>query len=417
MGQAVEEILGDRISAGAITVKYGHGLPLKKIKVFEAGHPVPDQATLEGTAAILNLLKGLNEDDLVLALITGGGSALLELPAGSLTLEDLQATTQALLASGADITEMNAVRRHLSQVKGGRLAQAAHPARLVTLAVSDVIGDPPESISSGPTAPDPSTFADAWRVIEKYSLQDKLPQAVIKHLREGAEGKIPDTPKKDDFVQEEEVRHSCLTEDSNSDRQECLSSTYKVKRNDRQECLSSTNKLKLRASYHIIGSNRIMLEAARQEAEKLGYQTEVLTDRLSGEAREQGRQLARLIKEKQVSGKPVCLLAGGEPTVTIRGEGKGGRNQELALAAAIELAGSHDCLLLSAGSDGTDGPTDAAGALADGTTIHRAEALSLNAQDYLDRNDSYPFFQALGDLVITGPTRTNVMDIIIMLSI
>lgn len=375
MAQAAEEILGDWISGGAITVKYGYGLPLQAIKVYEAGHPIPDQATLDGTEAILNLVKDLGEDDLVLALISGGGSALLELPAPPLTLDDLKAVNQALLDCGADITEMNAVRKHLSLVKGGRLAQAIWPARLVTLAVSDVIGDPPEAISSGPTAPDPTTFADAWKVVEKYHIYDRLPMNAIQRLKDGLESRIPDNPKPGDPLFE-------------------------------------------RAVYHIIGSNRIMLDAAKSAAESLGYQAEVLTDHLSGEARDQGQRLAALLKERQAQspGPPMCLLAGGEPTVTIRGKGKGGRNQELALAGALELAGSNGCLLLSAGSDGTDGPTDAAGALAEGTTISRAESMNLNAWDYLNRNDSYPFFQPLGDLVVTGPTRTNVMDIVILLS-
>jgi len=373
MAQAAEEILGDRITAGAITVKYGHGLPLKTIRVIEAGHPVIDQAGLDGTAEILDLLRDLREDDLVLALITGGGSALLELPAEGITLKDLQATTKALLACGAEIAEINALRKHLSRVKGGQLLRAASPARVVSLVVSDVIGDPPEAISSGPTAPDPTTFAQVRGIIEKYHLRDQLPASVIAHLDRGVRGEIPDTPQPGDPLFD-------------------------------------------RSALRIIGSNRILLEAAREAAQELGYGTLILTDRLRGEARDRGRQLAALLKQvRAASDHPVCLLAGGEPTVTFTSAGKGGRNQELALAAALELDGAAGCLLLSAGSDGTDGPTDAAGAWADGSTAARARDHGFDPRGHLDRHDAYPLFAAVDGLIVTGPTRTNVMDLVVML--
>ncbi|MCX6641541.1 MAG: glycerate kinase [bacterium] len=375
MAKAAEDVLGNRLTSGAITVKYGHGLPLEKIEVIEAGHPVLDEQGLKGTSRILQLLGGVTERDLVLVLITGGGSALLENPVAGVTLGDLQNTTRSLLACGAEIAEINSVRKHLSCVKGGQLLRAAASAQVVTLILSDVIGDPPEAISSGPTSPDPTTFSGCWSILEKYHLLQSLPQSVLKHLAAGLRGEIPDTPKPGDPIFD-------------------------------------------RSHLRIIGNNRLMLEAAAQSAKNRGYRTFILTNAMCSEARKLGMELAVLLKFIKIahpSTRPRCLIAGGETTVTLRGSGKGGRNQELALAAALELDGMDGCLLLSAGSDGGDGPTDAAGALVDGTTVLRGTEKDMPAAEYLGRNDSYTYFAALGDLIKTGPTLTNVMDLVVML--
>ncbi len=376
MAQAAEEILGDRLTAGAITVKYGHALPLKNIQVFEAGHPLPDRATVRGTRYLLNCLRNMQPQDLVLVLISGGGSSLLEFPAPGITLQNLQRTTSALLACGAEIGEINVLRKHLSLAKGGQLLRFAAPAQVVTLAISDVLGDPPEAISSGPTVPDTSTFGEAWQIIQKYDLEKFLPQSVLRHIIRGQKGAIPDTPKPGEPIFEH-------------------------------------------AYFRIMGNNHLLLQAAAATAKKLGYRCFILTKCLRGEAREQGRRLAALMKNlsssQRIAADKICLLAGGETTVTLKGQGRGGRCQELALSAARELAGAPHCLLMAVGTDGTDGPTEAAGARADGLTIEKALGKGMNAMDYLDRNDSNTFFHTLGDLVITGPTRTNVMDLVIML--
>jgi glycerate 2-kinase len=376
MAAAVEEILGDRIAAGAINTKYDHRLPLVRIATTECAHPVPDQAGVEGTQKILSLLDELDEATLVLCLFSGGGSALLPAPAAGLTLADKQATTQLLLACGAAIDEINAVRKHLSAVKGGRLARRAYPAQVVTLLLSDVIGDPLDTIASGPTYPDATTFAHCLELVDRYGLRQRLPAAVRRHLEAGGRGEIPDTPKPGD------------------------------------PCFA-------RAAAHVIGNNALALQAARERAGALGYHALVLSSRIQGEAREVAAVYAGIAQEIWASGQPVprpaCLIAGGETTVTLRGSGKGGRNQELALAAALRLDGQPQITLLSGGTDGTDGPTDAAGAIADGRTLERARQLGLAAADHLARNDAYPFFRALADLVVTGPTGTNVMDLQLVL--
>lgn len=376
MAKSVEAILGGHLSGGIVMVNYGAGLPLEKIDLIEAGHPLPDQAGLEGTGRILEILSKLGQNDVAIILITGGGSSLLEMPVPGITLEDLQSATHELLKCGANIAEINSIRKHLSLVKGGQLLKAAAPAKVFSLAVSDVIGDDPASIASGPTVPDDTTFDDAWRVISKYRLDQKLPLSVVRYIQLGRIGENPETPKPGDP----------LFEDS---------------------------------GYEIIGNNRIMLEAAKGSAEALGYDVIILTDRLQGEAADKGRMLAALIKGLKAargpSNRPLCLLAGGETTVAVESEGKGGRNQELALAASIELADVDGCLLLSAGSDGRDGPTDAAGAVVDGTTVSRALQKDMNAEVCLKHHDSYAFFATLGDHVKTGPTRTNVMDLVVML--
>ncbi|GAB6063226.1 glycerate kinase type-2 family protein [Deferrisoma palaeochoriense] len=376
MAAAVETVLGDRIAGGVVCVKDGHGLPLGRIEVLEASHPVPDARGVEAGRRILELVRGAGPDDLVVAVLSGGGSALLSLPAPGVTLEDVQEVTRLLLASGATIGELNAVRKHLSQVKGGRLGAAAHPARVVNLVLSDVIGDRLDVIASGPFSPDPTTFSEARQVLVRRGVWDRVPEAVRRHIEAGCRGEVEDTPKPGDP--------------------------------------------RLAGIVHVVvGSNRKSLEAAAARARALGYNPLILTSRLEGEAREVGRALVAVAQEARERGDPVappaCLLAGGETTVTLRGSGKGGRNQEMALAMALALEGWEGIAALSGGTDGTDGPTDAAGGLVDGTTAARARASGLEPAEFLDRNDSYALLRQVGDLLVTGPTRTNVMDVQVLL--
>jgi glycerate 2-kinase len=376
MARALEDILGDCLTEGWITVKYGHGFPLNKVRVMEAGHPIPDQAGLQATRFLLDRLKGCTEKDLILCAFSGGGSALSPAPRAPLKLEEKQKTTQLLLNCGATIFELNAIRKHLSRCKGGQLARIAFPATLVSLYLSDVVGDPLDVIASGPTVADPSTFSDCIRIVDRYGLFEKLPPAVLKLLQDGAQGLIEDTPKAEDFV-------------------------FKAAQN------------------LVVGSNRAALLAAARKAEQLGYNTLVLSSFVEGEAREIARTFTAIGKEIVMSGHPIqppaCILAGGESTVTIRGNGKGGRNQELALAAAQAMDGWSQMALLSAGTDGTDGPTDAAGAFVDGHTCIDALRMGNDPEKYLLENNAYHFFNQLDDLFITGPTRTNVMDVICLL--
>ncbi len=376
MAKALEQVLGERLTDGWITVKYDHGLALNKVRVMEAGHPVPDQAGLEATRFILERLKGCTEQDLVVCAFSGGGSALSPAPRPPIELSEKQETTRLLLECGATIFELNALRKHMSLSKGGQLAKIVYPATVVSLFLSDVVGDPLDVIASGPTVPDPSTFADCIRIVERYGLSRKLPASVLKLLRDGANGLVEESPKEGDVVFE------------------------------------AVQNL-------VVGSNREALLAAAKKAEDLGYAAVVLSSFFQGEAREIAQAFTAIGKEIVSSGHPVaapaCILAGGETTVTIRGEGKGGRNQEFALAAALSLEGWPKIDALSAGTDGTDGPTDAAGAFADSDTCPNARRKGLNPPDYLSRNDSYNFFKAIGDLFITGPTRTNVMDMLCMI--
>lgn len=372
MALALEGLLGGRIADGLVVVKYGHGLPLKRMRVVEAAHPVPDEAGLRGARQLMELVAGAGEEDLIIFLISGGGSALLPAPAEGVTLEDKQRTTQALLASGAPIGEVNAVRKHISKVKGGRLAQLAAPATLISLILSDVVGDSLEAIASGPTVADPSAYADCLSIIRRYSLREKIPPAVLDLLARGARGELDETPKPG-------------------------SSAFRTVRN------------------FIVGSNRTALAAAKKQADALGYDTKILSDAVEGESRSVAAAHAALAKEIQKNiapiHRPTCVLAGGETSVTVQGDGLGGRNQEYALAAALEIDGLDGVVALSAGTDGTDGPTDAAGAIVDGATIARGKAKGLAAVEFLQRNDSYHFLQVSGDLFRTGPTLTNVMDL------
>ncbi len=376
MARALEQLLGDRLAEGWITVKYGHGLPLEKVRVMEAAHPVPDRAGIEATRFILDRLQGCTEKDLVLCAFSGGGSALSPAPRPPVEFAEKQQTTRLLLECGATIHELNALRKHLSVVKGGQFAKRAWPATVVSLILSDVVGDCLDVISSGPTVPDPTTFSDCIRIIEKYELGQKLPASVMKLLRDGAQGLVEETPKPGDAVFE-------------------------------------------KVQNVIVGSNRAALAASARKAEQLGYRPLILSSFIQGEAGEVAQVFAAVGKEIVESGHPIsapaCILAGGETTVTVRGAGKGGRNQELALAAAIALEGWPKIALLSAGTDGSDGPTDAAGAFADGQTCENARRKGLNPFDHLFRNDSYSFFKETGGLLVTGPTRTNVMDVICMI--
>ncbi len=376
MARALEDLLGDHIADGVIVVKEGHGLPLEHIRIHEASHPVPDERGIRGAEEILSLVKGAGERDLVLCLISGGGSALLVAPADGVTLEDKQAVTRLLLACGADIHEINTIRKHLSRAKGGGLARFVYPATVVSLILSDVIGDDLNVIASGPAVPDTSTFDDTRRVLEKYDIWDRVPASVQSRIQQGLVGDIEETPKVGDAVFQK-----CYTE--------------------------------------LVGTNIQALKAAGQQAEQLGYQTLILSSTVEGEAREVVKVLTAIGKEVRDSGNPLsapaCILCGGETTVTIQGDGKGGRNQEFALAAALILDGIENIVVLAGGTDGNDGPTDAAGAMADGRTLARAQAKGLDPLDYLRRNDSYHFFQTLEDLVITGPTLTNVMDVYMIL--
>ena len=376
MARAIEDLLGDRISGGIVIVKYGHGLPLDKIRVIEAGHPIPDKAGLDGASQIMDYVRTAGAADMVIFLISGGGSALFPCPADGLTLAEKQQTTQNLLDSGATIQEVNAVRKHISKSKGGRFAKLVAPAQLVSLILSDVVGDPLEAIASGPTVADSTTYSDCLEIIRRYNLSGRIPHAVSQLLQRGAKGEIDETPKPGDSVFE-------------------------------------------KVQNIIVANNRLALEAAQRQAEALGYHAMILSGCIEGESRLVASSHAALVQKiAQTNGplrRPACVISGGETTVTIRGDGLGGRNQEFALAAAIEINGIDGVVVLSAGTDGTDGPTDAAGAIVDSSTIQRGQSKGLDAAEFLARNDSYHFLQATGDLFITGPTFTNVMDLQVML--
>jgi hydroxypyruvate reductase len=331
---------------------------------------------MAGAQAVLDSVQGLAPEDLVLVLISGGGSALTPAPVEGISLTEKQALTKALLACGADIREINTLRKHVSRFKGGRLARAAQPARVLTLILSDIVGDPLDAIASGPAVPDPTTYSDALGILDRYRIRGQIPGAIRAHLEAGARGDRPETPKPGE-------------------------------------------PLFARVHTVIVGSNIQALEAARAEASALGFGSMILSSFIEGETREIARMHAALAREVRATGNPVrppaCLISGGETTVTLRGSGKGGRNQEFVLAVALDIAGLPGTVILSAGTDGTDGPTDAAGAIADGETWARAVSMRLNPRAALDTNDAYPFFEQLGDLIITGPTQTNVMDVRLVL--
>ncbi|MGB8981821.1 MAG: glycerate kinase [Anaerolineales bacterium] len=361
------------LSGGLAVTKFAPDLRRESFAVIEGGHPIPDARSLEAGERVLEFVSSLKEEDTLVCLISGGGSALVTAP--YVPLEDLQALTSLLLSSGAPIDEINTLRRQLDRVKGGGLARATK-ARIVSLILSDVIGNPLEAIASGPTVPDPTTREDALQILEKYI---KLTTETRRH-------------------------------------RDSLSSVIQCLRGSEAQKSSKVNEHTFdRVENIIIGDNRLAALAALKQAEQEGFQAEILTNAMQGEAREVGRDLAqRLRVGSTVKTRPFCLIVGGETTVTIQGDGKGGRNQELALAAVPELAGLQDALLIALATDGDDGPTDAAGAVVTGESAHRAAALGLDAAGHLSRNDAYPFFEALGDLLRTGPTGTNVNDLIFL---
>ncbi len=378
MTRAAVEVLGDEITAGIVIVKDGYGEPggaIGPVSIVEAGHPLPDTRGVAGSRQIAELLAETTETDLVISLISGGGSALLTLPAPDLTLEDLRGLTETLLACGATINEFNCLRKQVDLFKGGGLAQMAAPAQMITLILSDVIGNPLDIIASGPTVPDPDTFQRANRVLARYGIQNRVPLGVAARLKAGLAGEVDETPKPGDPL---------------FDRVENV----------------------------LVGNNLLAAEAACTQAAQEGYRPILLTTALQGEAREVGRVMAAigsgLAGEAGPLPLPACVVMGGETTVTLLGEGKGGRNQELALGAVADMAGIPKIALVALATDGGDGATDAAGAVVTGETLKRAQDVGLHPDEYLDRNNSYHFFEPLGDLLKPGPTRTNVNDLVIV---
>jgi len=379
MAEALEEILSDYITGGAINVpRYSGKYRVKRILLQEASHPVPDEAGVKGTRYILNLVSEADEKDLVICLISGGGSSLMPLPRGDVSLHDKQVITEALLNSGATINEVNTVRKHISDFKGGWLAKRACPATVINLILSDVLGDPLGFIASGPSVPDSTTFQDAIEVLQRYRLWSGVPESVKKVLLDGKRGLITETPKKDDEA-------------------------FKKVHN------------------FVVGNNRLASLAAYSKLQNAGLTVLFLTSCLEGEARHVGTVFASVAREIEATGKPfprpVGIVVGGETTVTVVGKGVGGRNQEIAMGAALRIQGLNGVAIGSISTDGIDGPTDAAGALADGKTIARAQELGLNAAELLMNNDSYSFFSELEDLVLTGPTGTNVNDVSIIIAV
>ena len=377
MARAACKSLGPRVSGGVVIAPPDTETgALGKLRAFRGGHPFPTEGSERGARAVARFVDTLGAGDLLLCLISGGGSALMTLPPSDVSLHDVCETTDLLFRAGATIDELNCVRKHLDRLKGGRLAELAAPARMLGLVLSDVLGDRPDVIASGPLSPDPTTFSDALAILEDRKVRDRIPASALEYLEAGARGAVPESPGPDSpYFADVDVR--------------------------------------------IVGSNRVAAHAALQEAERRGYRTRLLTTTLSGEASEVGRMLAQRGLEIKGGGGPIeppaCLVASGETTVEVRGAGRGGRNQELVLGAALALHGRGTLLMASMGTDGIDGASHAAGAFADQTTIARAEVLGLDAASALTANDSTPFFEALDDLIVTGPTGTNVMDVQVIL--
>ncbi len=354
---------------GLAVTKFAPEQSRKLYTVIEGAHPVPDPRSLEAGKSVLKFVSSLNEDDTLVCFISGGGSALVTAP--HVPLEDLQTLTSLLLSSGAPIDEINVLRRQLDRIKGGGLAHATK-AKILSLILSDVIGNPLEAIASGPTVPDPTTREDAMKILKKYQIEKQVPDSILQFL----ESKSLDFDFRQQSVGPDHIQNI------------------------------------------IVGDNKLAAVAAFEHAEREGFYAEILTNELRGEAREVGRELAyRLRVESSARERPFCLIAGGETTVTIKGNGKGGRNQELALSAVEELRGLDNVMLIALGTDGDDGPTDAAGAVVTGESASRAEELGLDAEASLSRNDAYPFFEALGDLLKPGPTGTNVNDLVFLFAI
>jgi glycerate-2-kinase len=375
MARAVEQRLGPRLQGGFVVVKYGHVVPTRRIVVAEAGHPVPDRSGQRAAARLCAMAAELGPRDLLLVLLSGGASSLLPAPVAGVTLADKQRTTQALLRCGASIREINTVRKHLSRIKGGRLAELTE-ATVVTVILSDVLGDDLSAIASGPTAPDPTTYQDAVAILKRDRIWRALPQRVRQHLDRGCQGFVSETPKPG-------------------------SSLFR------------------RVHHHIVGNNATAVTAVIRAAREAGLRTLVYTPVLTGEAREAGRRfgaLARnIVREGRPLQRPCCVVAGGETTVTVTGKGTGGRAQEFAAAAALEIAGLAKVWVVAIGTDGTDGPTDAAGAVVDGDTVARAQRLSVDLKGALKRHNTYPALKRLHQLILTGPTGTNVNDLYLLL--
>ncbi len=376
MAAAIEELFGEKIQKGLINVKYGFTQELAFTEITEAGHPVPDENGVKGTGKIIDFLQSAGEKDLIFSLISGGGSALLPFAVRNITLSDKQEITRELLACGASIDEINAVRKHISSSKGGQMARAAFPATIINLMLSDVVGDKMDVIASGPFVPDSATFKDVWGIFNKYNLKN-IPPVIHEHMKAGLNGQISETPKEND-------------------------------------------KIFNRVFNFIVGSNILALESASATAKKLGYETLILSSMVEGETREVARVHTAMAKEIVKTGRPIpapaCIISGGETTVTIRGDGLGGRNQEFCLAACMDLVElPPGVVILSGGTDGNDGPTDAAGALVDPFTVTRGKDAGMEAAEFLNRNDAYHFFEKTEDLLMTGPTNTNVMDVRLVL--
>ena len=375
MAAATEAILGHLVKEGLVVTKYGHSLPTGKIRILEAAHPVPDTQGVEAVAQTLQLLEKVTKDDIVICLISGGASALwCDVPPG-IVLSEVQAAFDQLIRSGAAIHEVNTVRKHLSDIKGGQLVRHCNGARVFSLIISDVPGDDLEAIASGPTVADPSTFQDAYTILGRYNLLSTLPQRVRLHIEKGCQGMIAETPKPADALLKNTV-----------------------------------NK--------IIGNNRMAIEAAAKKAKDMGYHTHIIDPLITGDAETEARKLVALTLN-YCGQKPACIIQGGETTVKVTGQGKGGRNQHFVLAALNELnnmqdkSGLHDICILSGGTDGTDGPTDATGGVIDQETLMQAAREHLSIESYLNNQDAYHFLERTNSLVITGPTQTNVMDIMI----
>lgn len=378
MAEALEQVLGNSITNGLVNVPRSSKNKTDIIKLHEASHPIPDEAGVEGTRRMLKIAEQAKEDDLVICLISGGGSSLMPLPRGKISIADKKKITNVLLKCGATINEINTVRKHISDFKGGWLAKKAYPATILNLILSDVVGDPLDFIASGPTVPDSTTFGDAIKVLKKYRLWSKASASIRKVLSDGEKGFIPETPKTDD---------------------EAFKRVYNV----------------------VVGNNRLASLTAQEYLKSECLNTLLLTSTLEGEARHVGTMLASIVHEVSVSGnpvpKPAGIIAGGETTVTVTGKGLGGRNQEIALAAAQKLNDMNGVVVASLSTDGVDGPTDAAGAIADGKTLVRAAKMGLTPEEYLAENDSYHFFSKLGDLIFTGPTGTNVNDVSVIVAL
>ena len=369
MAFEIEKILGDMITFGVISVKYQHIAELKYIKTIEAGHPVPDRNGCMAAEEIFQIVAKAGENDLVICLISGGGSALMPLPVPGISFEDKQDLTKLLLLCGADIHEINTLRKNLSGIKGGKLAHVAYPATMITLMISDVVGDDPGVIASGPTVPYPGTINECFKIIDKYNIRGKVPLSILKYFK------------------------------LNSEQQ------------DKKKFKNIFN--------FIIGNNMDALSASKKKALELGYNTLILSSSIEGETKYAAYLHCSIAKEIIKSGtplaKPACILSGGETTIKVSGDGLGGRNMEFALESAFKISNKKNITVLSGGTDGTDGPTDAAGAIVDSETINRSKTSGLDPVKYLLENDSYNFFNSLNDLLITGPTNTNVMDLRIML--